>query len=680
VARPPVVPLQFDIIGFIQEARLDTAGAVCTPSHPKLRGGWLKVNGTTVTVPCNTVLQMPATSLSWAELFDNSLVDYNVIPLTNPPMTGLAMVDKVRMPAVAGFPYNSPVPTTEVRVQGNIVNGQYIAGLIFISQQSLNVGQGVINCIDYAKGELHLGGASNVCSDKDTRVRINDPVGRFGKSHGSPTSTADLKEVGYDKRFTADTDNPTVKADTGYPMCIPRKNPFTQGVDPLCPQTNRPVAPACPSLPRPFPAFVAPADGQYCKTWVMEPPNCDTCTTDPTQQAPFVVGDYIDYLGNVKADAAGPYVSAHTVTGHVGIYTTPGTMPTYVGIEGMLQGTGSMPIANLPQEATSRVHIEGFTTDPSTMIDMYAVDTDPLTGSTSDRLLGTANPAGPPVIGRFRFKPNAGAYLPATKELRVVSRNLCGNNWAVCSMPGEKQVYWGTVATNVQAYANGLIAGQYKAPNFDFIFAEPTTLGDPAVPANLQDLPFLYCGSGPLATMTIPEGTVGPVVGQLDPPPWAAPMIDPAFASVLCPTAKLIATPVPKPTGRAPDAIAVAALPVWDNHQNRGAINITALDTLTATLPGLQLYVQLTTTTYDILTGTALEVNFSPAPQPMSLMKNVAGSPIVCPSADPCWIYNTQGVINSPYLPGTFLAPTKITITSNMGAELVIPQASITLR
>jgi hypothetical protein len=49
---------------------------------------------------------------------------------------------------------------------------------------------------------------------------------------------------------------------------------------------------------------------------------------------------------------------------------------------------------------------------------------DPITGATNDRLLGTANPMGPPVIGRFRFKPNAGAYLPATKELRVVSRNM----------------------------------------------------------------------------------------------------------------------------------------------------------------------------------------------------------------------------------------------------------------
>ena len=51
----PVVPSQFDIIGHIQMATLDTTGRVCTPKDPKLAGGLVTVNGSTITVPCNTI-------------------------------------------------------------------------------------------------------------------------------------------------------------------------------------------------------------------------------------------------------------------------------------------------------------------------------------------------------------------------------------------------------------------------------------------------------------------------------------------------------------------------------------------------------------------------------------------------------------------------------------------------
>ena len=54
--RAPIVPLQFDVIGFIQEAKLDTGSVICRASDPKLRGGTLKVNGREIVVPCNTVL------------------------------------------------------------------------------------------------------------------------------------------------------------------------------------------------------------------------------------------------------------------------------------------------------------------------------------------------------------------------------------------------------------------------------------------------------------------------------------------------------------------------------------------------------------------------------------------------------------------------------------------------
>lgn len=531
---PPPVPPQFDITGFIQEATLDSAGAICQASDPRLAGGTFKVNGITVIVPCNTILQMPAATLTWQELFSLAPRDIGLPLGANgiPTQTGLALNDTVTLPVAT--PYNGPLPSYEVHVQGNVVNGKYIAGLIFISQQSLNLGQGTITSIDYAKGELQIATTKDA-NPVIVRVRINDPIGRFGKSHGGTGSGAALIEPGYDQRFSIDEESPTVHAVTGYPMCIPRTNPFSEADDPLCPQANRPRSPNCKSLPSPFPDFVQPADGQFCTTFVMDPPgtiaapcptgtNCAPPPSDPTQQAPFEIGDFIDFQGTLKVDSQGPYISAHTIIGSLGIYTTPGTMPAYMAIEVLLQGTSSQPLLNLPQEATSRIKVEGFSTDPVSLVDIYAIDVDPQTGATSDRLLGTVNPMGPPVIGRFRFFPNAGAYIPATREVRVVSRTLCGDPFFPCALANVTQP--------ASLPANGLIAGQYHAPNFEFIFPENLILGDAVVSANLQDLPFLYCGSGPLTTPT--GGQNGPVVRQLNPAPWAPPMGTPAFAATLC--------------------------------------------------------------------------------------------------------------------------------------------------
>ena len=107
----------------------------------------------------------------------------------------------------------------EFNAIGNIVGGKQVAGLIYMSQQSLNTGTGTIKSIDYANESLTL--------DSGAVVKINDPKGRFGA--GSQV----------DARFSVDDANPTIHAGTGYPMCIPRTDPTAQD-DPLCPQQNRP--------------------------------------------------------------------------------------------------------------------------------------------------------------------------------------------------------------------------------------------------------------------------------------------------------------------------------------------------------------------------------------------------------------------------------------------------------
>src|SRR3954447_24580801 len=189
-ALPPFVPVPapqktlqpvspFNIVGFIQKATLDNPGDVTS-------GGTLVVNGITIVVPRNTLFQMPATAMTWQELFAlapsssapsnlpcaNAANNPNGLPCStgpyglnssNGPQTGLATSDSP-----------TPAATYEITVLGNrVISGgtdQYIAGLIFLSQQSLNTGQGYINYIDYAKGELWVSSALGAPSG--ARVRI----------------------------------------------------------------------------------------------------------------------------------------------------------------------------------------------------------------------------------------------------------------------------------------------------------------------------------------------------------------------------------------------------------------------------------------------------------------------------------------------------------------------------
>lgn len=557
ISQPPKAPLPFDITGYLEDARLDIGNkdGTCTvaASDDRLAGGTAKINGISITIPCNTIVQMPATALTWADLFY-----YNPANGTSGfPQTGLALVDTDTSPLVNLKPYNGIPLGNEIHIQGNIVNGRYIAGLVFVSQEFGNSGQGSIVNIDYSLGQLIVK-SSKV--GELVRVRINDPIGRYGKVHTALNNAKPgaVLEQGYDPRFTADTDNPTIRAVTGYPMCIPRSNPFNanEGDDVQCPESNRPRAPACPSLPATFNGkvgfqpFVVPPTGEYCRQYVMAPPssgsaNCSgpSCPTDPTRQAPFEIGDYITYSGTLKTDVdpqGNPYayISAHTIVANLGIYTAPGVKPVYVAIEDSLLGTNALPLANLPQEATSQARIEGFTTDPTRLVDIFLVDVES-DGKVSGRLIGAENPALPPVAGRFRFRPAAGNFGPFTRDIRVVSRTACSS----------PSVYKDTCADNLPTTANGIKAGQFRAPNFGFIFPESLRTGDPMVPSNFQDLFFLYCGTGRLDPPAFESGVVStPNVATLDPVPWADPMTQPVIPSILnCKTTGGTALPLPSP-------------------------------------------------------------------------------------------------------------------------------------
>src|SRR3954465_4966516 len=335
VAQLPVrASSQFDITGFIQVPTL--GGARTGPGVGAHMGGTITVNGHVIIVPSETIVILPASALTWQELFALAPAPYTGAA------TGMALAD---IPA--------PLTTYEAHVVGNRVLGGpagadlYIAGLISISQQGLNTGAGFINCINYATGEMRVGGLLGNCTD-GARVQLNDPVittpgdVALGTGRYSRGQTPDV-------RFQVDQDNPTIASATGFPMCVPRvvADPNIAGNpdDARCPKTQRPL------VGGPTACFSPTTPGAPCTYFTTLPPGGGV--PDPSIQAPFEVGDIVTYAGTLVQDCAitgcpgggptaGPwpaagraatYISAHTISNNTAIYTFPGTNPAYVSTE-----------------------------------------------------------------------------------------------------------------------------------------------------------------------------------------------------------------------------------------------------------------------------------------------------------------------------------------------------------
>jgi hypothetical protein len=509
----------FDVTGFIQSAFLNA-----TPSagvNPVMRGGTIVINGKSIIVPDNSIVQFPASSWSWAQMFDPTAWGPVYDPaIATPPATkplppagttGLALKD----PLVNHF------PSYEARVVGNIVTnpstgGQvYVAGVIVpVAQQGLNAQGGYINYIDYANGRFRVGGTIGD-PNTGTIAEINDPVGRYGLIH-SP-----------DQRFQADINNPTISTATGYPVCIPRVAPPAN--DALCPLTNRPLN-GNPSFP--FDPFLA--TGAPLKTFTMPASSAaGTTTPDPWQQVPLMVGDWVDISGTVfKIAPLGPdtpvnqYLSVHTLTAHLGIKTAPGTQPAYVRVEGLIFGVGDgaggptvsagSPLTPIAQETSDRVQLVAFTTDSDPTAakgspvlptgTLFGVYNDPVTGAESLEPFPNGTSANiaidDPIRGRIRWQTSKNGGTAG------VLANATG--------PGkfyrEYVLRLSTTPATPLVAANGLTIGQYRLPIFDYIFGEGTTFGQPVPPFNFNDFGFLVNGQGP-------TGPGGAVIGPLKPFP-----------------------------------------------------------------------------------------------------------------------------------------------------------------
>ena len=237
----------------------------CEPSSGEYNsGGTIKVDGWEITVPKNLLVQFPTIWTKFRDLCDAGAKGY------------------------------------EVSVFGNIVNDKPIAAQIAISAGfSLREGVGYIESIDVADGSFQLKGSK-------TKLRLNDPNGKFGKA-------SNLAPF-----FPVDDENPSITAFSGFPMCFPRS-----ADDPKCPSSNRPAG-STRFAPR-----------------------------DPLAMIPFLVGDYITYAALYKNEELLVYEASATNVD--GTTTASDTVPNYILVEDALIGVTDSS-ANV-EVADSRVSV-----------------------------------------------------------------------------------------------------------------------------------------------------------------------------------------------------------------------------------------------------------------------------------------------------------------------------------
>ncbi|THW72408.1 hypothetical protein D6D19_06535 [Aureobasidium pullulans] len=280
-------------------------------------GGTISVNGYPVTIPQNLQIQFPAAFAPFGQFA-----------------------------STGGFVGH------EVSVTGNVVNGKAIAGLVQISEYLLQASSGTVESIDFATGTMKIKGGPT--------IRINDPNAVYS--------------VGYTKSgfYTADDENPSITAFSGFPMCIPRSSS-----DPLCPSSNRPAGRS---------TFAAP---------------------DPLKMAPFQVGDYLEYSG---INDGGTIVCYAIVAPNVQI-TTSGA-PTYIRIEDAIIGI-------YDGGATSEFgdsRFIGYTSDPNAGISVSAIDVDPCTGEETERSVGAASYKAGDARNKFTWRAGTTTSSKYTRE------------------------------------------------------------------------------------------------------------------------------------------------------------------------------------------------------------------------------------------------------------------------
>lgn len=450
VAKAQVANPSFALIGHIERFTLDD------PADP-MSSARMRVRGIDVILPRHLLITMPGQYLTANDIFrgpNGGAVQ---------AQSGLALADVPR-PAVA----------FEAELAGNIVEGQYRAGIARISQGALHIGGGFIQDFVPGTGDMLVGALGGT---QGARVRLNDPDGQYGPAPVPPL----------DRRFKLDPDNSPVHARTGFPVCVP-------GNATRCPPDNRPAGP----LGNRF-TCRGPVEAEGSA------PVHGIC--DPNRPIPLRKGDYVSYVGALVPDGAGGFiVAAHGLEAEIGVYTSPRTEPVYVYVEMSLQGTLGEKFVDIPQEETTRVRVVGFTTDPTRQVEIALVDSDRVStplGTLNIQAPGPVSvmsgpagltPSGGPQLGRFRFT------WPSKDNARAVRRDIMAR----------------VVGSTHGPTLTGLTSGLYVAPIGEYIWPEVTRFGTKGFPTPVAFENFCHLTKGGGIYKALDGGTL--TIGPLSPP------------------------------------------------------------------------------------------------------------------------------------------------------------------
>ncbi|KAK1673330.1 hypothetical protein BDP55DRAFT_614551 [Colletotrichum godetiae] len=339
-------------------------------------GGTIVVNGFTVNVPKNLLVQFPAAWVPWKEFVANK-ADFT------------------------GY---------ETLVIGNSINGEPRVAQIQMYEFFEGLSSGFIESLDFADGSL--------------------------KIQNGPTS-------------------PSITSFSGFPMCIPRNES-----DPFCPLSNRPfVGPG---------TFTAP---------------------DPVVMAPFQAGDFITFSGFRR----GAEVIAFSIVAQNVQINTLGDV-VYVRMElGLLGIDNPNPNAEI---AESR--FIGFVSNNRATVSLYAMDVDPCTGATTNRIIASMGlRGGRNAQNKFEYRNNI--LFRYTREYRVTAE------------------IDGVAKTRVTK--NGITAGTYVQPVNVWVPGEQDVPGVPPVSYDFSQMEFLTKGVG--------ADDDGNVWGPLEPFPQTGVLIEP---------------------------------------------------------------------------------------------------------------------------------------------------------
>lgn len=467
-------PSSFMLIGHIEKFTLDTPG-------DKNSAAKVTVRGLEVILPRNLIITMPGGYLTAEQLFRGRDFKTAFNGASGMALQDMKAVD-LTTNCAAGVT-SCPLPVAEIELTGNIIAGQYRAGIARISQGGLHIGSGFIQNINPTTGFFTVGNELN--SAPSARLRLNDPEGIYGPI--PPAGVVDM-------RYALDPGNSPIHARTGFPVCLP-----DAAFSDKCPAGNRPTAgqlsPQGLLMDRRFTCGATPAGNTE--------PAHGTCK--PHLPVPLRVGDYINYVGMMDKDAQGYFISLHGLEAELGIYTSPGVDPAYTFVEEAIQGTKGArylldPLNTIPQEETALYKIVGFTTDPSRTVTVDIFDDDANTGPLNPtfaptRLATKIVPTNLAQLGRFKM------MWASKEEARIVRRNVRIKLSDATTAPFNAQLAPGKFSNEMTgalfpagaSKRGGYAFGQFEAPVNEYISPEITRFGVKGwpVPVNFEDFCFL---------------------------------------------------------------------------------------------------------------------------------------------------------------------------------------------